>query len=147
MESLSRRAVLWLALWWMRNRTPDETISDGHGRAYLLRWRVLPVLYLHQMVAPDRAKDPHDHPRGFTAWILRGGYEESIGLTGWLLRYNSEGDVVRNRADHVHRITRVEPDTATLVLWHSVRRRPWGFRTPMGWVPAQSYFLRNPDRT
>lgn len=123
---------------------------------------------LHHIHRPDADEHPHDHVADFWSLILSGGYrEERTVLRGTTLapdvrdalleilaqdgisgirrigrlvvaRRFARGEIVRRRAEEVHRIVAVEPNTWTLVLF-GPKVRSWGFLTPEGWVPWRTY--------
>lgn len=152
----------WLVLWLLRTmvarRAPDQVILDGTGDQYLLRWYVTrrrpdrPWWYLHQMVAPDRVKDPHCHPFDFTTWVLSGGYREqqcNRSLPRYCPREQTlrAGDMAHREATHTHVIKHVEPETWTLVR-RSPTYREWGF---YDWetgrfLPWREYVGQHPER-
>lgn len=154
----------WLVLTWLKmriveHRDPDEVIMDGEGRPYLLRWHLTPkgngpAWYLHCMVRPDSVKDPHDHPWDFTTWVLSGGYDETVTRNFSTRRIRSRvraGQFHHRAASYRHVITRVLPDTWTLVRAGD-RVTDWGFYEPApgpeAWrfVPWREYVSRRPGR-
>lgn len=64
---------------------------------------------IHRFTAPDKGS-PHDHPFGFTSFILSGGYIEKIFKVGSDGSWESElverlpGTVHTIEADHIHQI-------------------------------------------
>ena len=127
----------WLLAAVMRHlsylRPPDETILDGEGQPYLLRWhlsrkRDSGSWYLHRLIRPDADKAFHDHPWDFTTWVLSGGYCEIQFEYGRRLSSDTliRGERRFRPANHTHRILAVHPDTWTLVRTER-RRQEWGF--------------------
>jgi hypothetical protein len=86
-------------------------------------------VYLHRLHAPDK-EGLHDHPWGFLAIVLTGGYEEETfhGSHAHLGRGLWRRLVLRS-ASAFHRISYVIPGTWTLLI-HGPRRKPWGFLRP-----------------
>lgn len=161
--------VVWMELVPRLRRSGGRVIGDDVSFA-LWRWQdihwrdgnlYLRKLYLartplgqvsvHWMFRPDPDRDPHDHPRSFISFVLRGGYTEErytvvvpprpparqtrLASTS-LVRLS--GDVAYRRAEELHRIAAIEPGTVTLVLWGR-RRRPWGFHNGRVWVFWRDY--------
>jgi hypothetical protein len=113
-------------------------------RVYLRRLRLIQTpwfgLYLHWIYAPDRDRDPHDHPWWFASWVLRGGYVEDVWTTRLRWRQHVRGrfSVHHMLTHHAHAIKSIEPGTITAVLV-GPRCREWGFWTPEGWVHWRRY--------
>lgn len=117
-----------------------ETYYTRDGKLpYLKRYIIcrLPFLqiYIHKFLGPDEDADLHDHPYDSFKLILKGGYEEQRpeGMV-WQLR----GKHGIMKAEQLHRINRVLPDTWTLFIGGK-RRRVWGFQTKQGWVDFKTY--------
>lgn len=119
------------------------------GEEYLRRWMLTPEilgrkwpirLYYHAIVRRDFGRHPHDHPASFLTWIISGGYWEAI--------YDDRGQYVETawrgpglywrRAEHVHQVVSVRPNTRTLSLWGPYRRQ-WGFWVNGQFVPEHDY--------
>lgn len=126
-------------------------VYASHLRGYMHRWIVLTpwgMVRLHHILRADIGEDVHDHPFDFVSYILAGGYAETLrerdpacsGGDPWcyVCRVFSTGDVVRRRAEDLHRLVCVLPGTWTLVF-AGPKRRVWGFQTPDGWVPWREY--------
>ncbi len=122
-------------------------------RVYLRRLRVIQTpwfgVYLHWIYAPDRDRDPHDHPWPFVSWILRGGYTERV----WVKMWHESVGFTRKRdrwSGHTmsttvaHSVTAVDPGTVTFVVVGR-RCRQWGFWTDQGWVAWPDY-TREPSQ-
>jgi hypothetical protein len=131
-----------------------DILDEKTGDLYLRRWRIVQTpwfsIYLHKIASPDKDRDLHDHPWPFASLVLRGGYDERIGVDtadaaiaqrpphtqtvrrGWL-------SLAFRRATDAHRIVRLHrTPTWTLVLT-GPRRRSWGFYTDRGYVPWTTY--------
>ena len=81
----------------------------------------LPVsAVLHHFTAAEPEADPHDHPWGFTSFVLSGGYVEEVFEVefGWSRTVTRrQGEAFTVDAGHVHRIVRLlEGECWTLVL-------------------------------
>lgn len=122
----------------------------------------LPVAaVLHRFTAAEPEADPHDHPWGFTSFVVCGGYvEEVFNRYGTSVeRVHLPGESLRVEAGHVHRIVRlVDGECWTLVLPGPTERvsgfyrwtadgtplhRPWNrpdFR-PMLWKDQSDFLL------
>lgn len=103
------------------------------------------ALYRHSIYVRDRDRDPHNHPRGFWSWVLRGGYEEKrwrrYGPTfmpsmrvrrRWSLAHTDR------RAFHTIEILYSVP-TVTLIWLGPRHTEGWGFLTPEGFVASPGY--------
>lgn len=124
-----------------------------NGVSYLERLHILQTpwfaIMLHWIRTPDPQIDLHDHPVSFIAFVLRGEYDEWIKTNDFyksIAWTNGSGFVQRitrrwinfKWARDRHRITRVAPNTLTLVVCGPVVRS-WGFHTPNGWVGWRDY--------
>jgi hypothetical protein len=90
---------------------------------------------LHRFMPGATDKDPHDHPRSFVTFVLRGGYDDvrRDGRVEWL-----RAPAIRYRpAEHEH-LTRVHNDGATTVVIMGPVRRQWGF-----WRRGRWWFWRD----
>ena len=78
---------------------------------------------LHHFTAPD-ASDPHDHPYGFTATVIAGGYMEerwhsSSRGWGYEMYRRHAGDTFTVAATDIHRIVELsEGECVTAIRWH-----------------------------
>jgi hypothetical protein len=155
--------VLALPVWWCIVWPPPRRRITDTMRYALWRWQDIPChgeLYLRKLYlvrtplfqvalnwfnSPDPDRAPHDHPRDFVSILLRGGYIEEryrvVGRsplqTGTTKRTRILGVAFR-RAESLHRISAVKPNTTTLVLWGR-QRRAWGFQTMWGWRLWKDY--------
>lgn len=124
-------------------------------------WKGPTKIFLHRIVRSDDDRDPHDHPWAFASLILIGSYRERI-LKGWIRqclltsphfgpwepRYHERvtrpGMLLRNKAEHTHRVEIIKPVWSLVFAWPA--RRVWGFTTqddtpekaPL-WVPWRKY--------
>lgn len=115
---------------------------DPFGRP-MRTWRKTPLDWcvgaictgrIHHILRPDRGRDMHNHPAGFTSLILRGGYLESLprvqrqhpilDTSDQVQVRRDAGDIAcRARMDR-HRIDAVQTGTVTLcVFWLPCMRR------------------------
>lgn len=133
---------------------------DNPDDIYLTRWRIIETpwfsLKLHRIRRPDNDRALHDHPWPFTTLILRGGYLEEIPagnceqyfpdswLTDHLMR--RPGEIIRHRADDLHRIHRLPNGDAWTLVACGPRAREWGFQEGPGlaWVPWQRFVASRP---
>lgn len=105
------------------------------GNPMMERWRLIQTplfgIYVHFIYREDLDPVPHDHPWRFWSWVLRGGYVEWVRDDVRVLyedrweshaRWSFHGFPLRS----AHRITRVEPNTVTLVFVGR-KLRTWGF--------------------
>jgi hypothetical protein len=91
-------------------------------------------------------RDPHDHPRSFLTFILRGRYFN----TEWVevnlpdQKYMAEmelveaGRVIYRRADHTHIVETDDYGCWTLVVMGPEHRK-WGFLRGDRWIPFRRY--------
>lgn len=130
-------------------------------RLYMRRWRFLNVKYfgirLHNICLPDLDREMHDHPFSFVSIILSGGYTEHVPISQLLKRRSIQrGDVKTieyrrwsinvRRAEDIHRLDPVLPNTWTLVFRGRIRR-PWGFLTPdRGWIHWKKFVVERDGR-
>lgn len=148
-----------------------ESVANEDGSIYLWRLPLLKLprerrVYLHHFVADDKAREPHDHPKGFLSIGLWGRYIERVyeilpprreelvwASTGrrqvceWPARARCIEDRIwiapwwrRFPAEHTHRILVPDGETCwTLVITGPITRT-WGFWTRDGWVAFRDYF-------
>lgn len=119
-------------------------------RTYLTRWWIFDTplggVAVHRMLASDARETLHDHPFGFAALVLHGGYVERrldprTGLSA--LRSLRRGTVNRMHTYDAHTIVDVAVPTWTLLFAGRPVRR-WGFRSEVGhgetlWTDAKSF--------
>jgi hypothetical protein len=118
-----------------------QSIHGPDGSLYLKRlWLIKTpwfAVMLHWILRPDYARDLHDHPWWFIAFVLRGGYRE-------LLPGNHKGRLVRffNFKPYgprgAHCISYVSPNTLTLVI-RGRKQGIWGFYTADGFIDSETY--------
>lgn len=106
---------------------------------YLIRWRAeMPwfSVRLHHWLAPDDDRAPHDHPWGFTTFVLKGGYTDASPGGDQHLRAPA---VRRRSAEHQHT---VYPDAggAWTVIVTGPKVRSWGFWVAGKFRKANKYF-------
>jgi hypothetical protein len=85
----------------------------------------------------------HDHPFVFWSFILKGGYRERVSLSPNVRRWQywrrwERWSWHRMGLDECHQIVNVANPTWTLIL-RGPRVQKWGFYTPDGFVPNESY--------
>ncbi|MFT5804979.1 MAG: hypothetical protein ACI9R8_002029 [Candidatus Paceibacteria bacterium] len=119
------------------SRAPDMELVG-----YLHRWCIKPRgrdenQYLHHILAPDYPV-LHDHPWTFKSIILHGGYTE-MTPTGLVER--QAGDVYEKKADDLHYISAVLPDTWTLIFTGPTTR-DWGFLSDGQWISHSDFTER-----
>lgn len=123
-----------------------EIICSPHdGSEYMRRYVIIECkwggLYLQHFIAPDWSRDPHDHPRRFVSYILRGGYAEDVFTSDRQIRVTNfwrRGDVNNIEPTRMHRIAYIADNTWTLCLV-GPRVRPWYFLTDKGFVNSRDY--------
>lgn len=132
-----------------------KSIGDGRGNTFFFRYRVLETpwfgAYVHRFVRGDMDRWLHDHPWGFLAIVLRGGYWEEMFrktpcLSMWPdgsitnetteVHWRRPGSILWRPAKTAHRITIDETKPKPISLVFVGRKvRPWGFFTVDGWRP------------
>ena len=130
-----------------------KEIYSKDGVCHFRRYRLLSTpwfsVYIHNILASDEDRDPHDHPWGFLAFMFWGSYlEEWLGANeNWMYWNGSKlrqdvrgiGSLYWHRAKDFHKITLKSPSVWTLVI-ASARKRPgWGYQTRNGWVHFKEY--------
>ncbi len=151
---------------WLAQKWPHFDITkkvEGIETLYLRRWFIFRSkyfnIYLHHIARPDEDPDPHDHPWNFLSVLLRGGYTEAQYKMGILnlppspltnvtscYRRLYLGTTTRScpsigyrKAETVHQIETVKPNTWTLVFTGR-DRRDWGFVDFWkGWIFWREY--------
>lgn len=115
-----------------------RSLVPGYMDRYILQMGNGGMIRIHRILREDHDRHLHDHPFGFTSYIVRGGYTEETERG--VVRY-TRGAVLRRAATHAHRLLHVEPNTWTLVVTGPLIR-DWGFWTAEGWVAHRDYFAR-----
>lgn len=113
-------------------------ITDISGESvYLSRWSLwLPFgwsLKLHCIRRADDDRCQHDHPWGFWTLILRGGYDELVGIEQTLNRMRP-GRLAWRSARFRHRIILLPKGRAWTMVLTRQKEREWGFYTRGGWM-------------
>lgn len=124
------------------------------GSLYMGRYTLFETKWLsarvHNIATPDLDRHFHDHPWNFVSLVLRGGYVERrpaqispcfIPGTGEEYgrdTFRGAGSISYRRACDRHRITEVEKDTWTLVIY-GPKIQWWGFYAPEGKVYYRNY--------
>ena len=100
-------------------------------RRYVLFGSSLVAVYLHKFIASDFGRDPHNHPRTFISFGLRGSYIEEIhyvssGQSGdWQNHFRIAPFINLIPHDRIHRI-KSPRDCWTLCVGGPVTHE-WGF--------------------
>lgn len=112
----------------------------------MLRWTILapgkPPLFkvlVHYFPPNVSDRDPHDHPRSFLTFILRGSYfnvewhgeEQELELL-------SRGAIRYRPAEHTHIVETGDEGAWTLVIMGPEIRK-WGFLRNGRWLPWKRY--------
>lgn len=122
-----RHDAVYLARFWL---SPMLRLSDGSpdsGDSLLLHW----------IARDDDDGALHDHPWAFETRVVSGGYVEQQPDGGQFTTF--VGTTLRREATDLHRVTRVRPDTWTLVET-GPKVRTWGFVRPGGaWTPWREF--------
>ena len=107
---------------------------------YMERWILATpwgLLRLHHILESDSDRDFHDHPFDFTSLILSSGYTEH--RPGQEPKRWRMGQVVRRKAEDLHRLELESGRPAWTVVLAGPIRRQWGFMTDFGWVHWRQY--------
>ena len=115
-------------------------------RVYLLNTKLF-GLYLHYLINPDEAREPHNHPWSFITICLKGGYTEEVyspdvfGDVGFPIRLGSiaRGSIRVRKYSHIHKVVSVNPGTITLILRGPKIGREWGFFNYKRFIPSSFY--------
>lgn len=154
---------------WSFSRAPDLRLGPA-TKPYLRRWHLLKTkwlsVYLHNISDGDPGAHAHDHPADYLTIVLRGGYVELRiwGANPHPVKIEREGGgatvetavdafhavksfvtgVHFRRAEEIHHISAVRPNTWT--LWIRFKnRREWGFWLATGFfVPWRDYVGADP---
>lgn len=148
---------------WFRTDAEGNPIEVGALRLWQRLFRVLPNVYVHQILQSDDDRALHDHPWWNVSIILSGGYYE-VMPDDWNPRgqvaTRRMGNIIFRRATAAHRLQlrgdyrgahwrKNEAEIGHTVggqEWHvplktcwslfitGPRVREWGFHCPNGWV-------------
>lgn len=81
-------------------------------------------IYLHQLWAPKWHPECHDHPWGFVAILLRGGYLERVDMVD---HHRYPGAILYRPAEFVHNV--ITPyGTSWSLIFTTRKSRDWGFK-------------------
>lgn len=132
-----------------------KEIVSKQGQVHFRRYRLIQTpwfaIYIHQILESDKDTDMHDHPWNFTSLILSGSYYESYKIAPDFQSIHNKvyfvGDVIKHKAEDVHKITIQTPEVWTLVFT-SGRVRDWGYRLKYdSWIGHKEYrILKNGDQ-
>lgn len=130
-----------------------KEIISKEGVVHFKRYRLLETpwfsVYIHNILASDEDRDPHDHPWGFAAlmfwgsyleeWL--GAYEDKLYWSGKPLRKSVRkiGSLYSHIAKDFHKITLLSPSVWTLVVAGPRTRKGWGYQTRSGWINFKAY--------
>ncbi len=124
------------------------------GSLYLTRLHLGPF-FLHFFSRGDQDRHPHDHPWDFWTFPLTTYYEEVWRIEPWsppgvsgpvAFCTSTKSKVARFRlhfrpASYIHRVLHPAPGKRIITLvWHSRKKRPWGFWRDGQWVHHSNYF-------
>jgi hypothetical protein len=80
-------------------------------------------IYIHKLNAPQWHPECHDHPWGFVAVLLKGGYLERVGN---MEHHRRVGSVLFRPATFAHNV--ITPyGTSWSVIFATPKSREWGF--------------------
>jgi len=117
-----------------------EKICNDKGQIYLKRYRLIETpyfkVYLHRILLSDSDRAMHCHPWDFTSIILYNGYIEH---TPDNINVCKMGDIIRHKAEDLHRLELLPGQTCTSLVITGKKRRTWGFQTISKWIPFYEY--------
>lgn len=131
----------------MKNPFLIREIRSKAGKLHFRRWRIIETpwfgVYIHGIYQADQDKDMHDHPWDYASYVIKGGpfLEESMNSLGEKKELENmfPGDFIRRRAEHFHRIVKLESPVYTL-FFTGRRRRNWGYAADGNrWVDHETY--------
>lgn len=106
-------------------------VMGPHFTKYHIEGLPVPAV-LHHIAQAEPEADPHDHPWGFTSFVIAGGYEEQIFDSNGDFYYAARrpGDTFDIAASHIHRITYLFSGGPcwSLILPGSPERKPGFYR-------------------
>lgn len=124
-------------------------------RFFIFRTKLFPNfrIFLHFINRSDDDRHLHDHPWDFTSLILAGGYEEELPPPQWMrdkvkeskwrirqyIEVRKPGNLLRNKAEHTHRVQLRDGRPAWTLVRAGKARRVWGFHTEEGWKDWRTY--------
>jgi len=107
-----------------------QEVMGPHFAKYHIEGLPIPAV-LHYITQAEPHADPHDHPWGFTSFVITGGYEEEIFYSDGtsILESHWYGEKHRISARRIHRIVRLlDGECWTLVLPDPWERKPGFYR-------------------
>lgn len=140
---------------------------DGeHWTLYLWRLKLTPNtpwggLYFHVFLRGDQDPDLHDHPWNFVTFPLTSYWEEywvgGEGLKRYAARRVKAFRFHWRSAEYAHRVLGRDwvygPEAIRVgvqhqgwiftFIWHSSKKRSWGFWVDEKWVPWREYILND----
>ena len=86
---------------------------------------------LHKFTGPDKGL-PHDHPWGFTSFVVKGGYVERVYKKNghiWTIMdvYRAPGESFYLPAEHIHQIVKLPHGECWTVVLAEPWKRNWNF--------------------
>lgn len=153
----------FLLMRWVDNLySTREVIREADGTPYLVRYFISKPksktkgrIYLHHILRSDHDRALHDHPWGFTSFLLKGRYLEiadasqALPGNGWLpyrdasehLAYQlfESGDRLVRPADWRHRLVIAEGKSVWSLVFTTNKQRSWGFWPNGKFCPWKRY--------
>lgn len=118
-EAFLRRHFQYKEIGW-------QEIGEQFTRYFLVKTRWFNI-YLHQLYAPNWHPECHDHPWGFIAILLKGGYLEREAGNGHVPVRRRVGSVLFRPATFTHNVITPYGTSWSLILT-TPKSREWGFR-------------------
>jgi hypothetical protein len=142
---VARRLVAnqWLMhkLYTQAFKRPYFDLFNSDGSPYMRRWWLVPLSWklpfsirIHHIQSADEGRDLHDHPANYRTIILRGAYLER--LADGSKRIVGEGQTIKAKATHFHRIEDVTPGGVWTMFIMGRWQHTWGFKvagTKVAW--------------
>lgn len=125
-----------------------KTVKEIRSKAGILHFKRFAIIeskylsiYLHTFTQPDKDLYEHDHPWDFLLLILKGGYKEQISNK---LYKRLPGFIKFIKAEHRHKIVKLNDKVSISLAICGERRREWGYHTDNGWIKNDEF--RNEKR-
>ncbi len=125
--------------WWLFNRYSEVGFPDKVPK----RFPRLPSIRIHQILRPDNAAHPHDHPWNARTIILRRHYVERRGNVEHVRRVGHTAPVLFGEYHHISYVQSHGAWTM-FICWDYMG--DWGFLVNGKKVPWREYVAMYPER-
>lgn len=124
----------------------QRRVIYSQGTPLMIRWILFRCeawgIFVHKFVKSDDARNLHDHPWPFVAWIIKGGYVEIHDHTtdGKIVHVDRfAGSILVRPAEWRHRVVLGLGKPSWSLVLVGRRSRQWGFFTEKGWCHWRRY--------